>query len=113
VTIQALRAASVPEVATWIRDAVAPVESRIDRAVAELEAVRRGNGLGVLPRLRSVRPDVGFLVTNLSRIPFAALDFGQGPPVEIVPAALPLPRDRCCAVLRDGDRLRLIHTRPQ
>lgn len=106
-----LRRASVEEVARRIRAAVDAVPTHIDAALQELDHVRRSRGLSVLPSFRSVPSNGGFFITNLSRIPIDVLDFGGGPPLALEPASWPAPMDCGCAVLRVGEKLRLLMAR--
>jgi hypothetical protein len=79
VPTEKLRAASVPEIAGWIEAAVAAVPTRIDAAIAEVEALWSTRGLDVLPRVYGNPPASGILISNLSRISLEMLDFGAGP----------------------------------
>jgi hypothetical protein len=105
-----VRASPVAELASRIRDAVRAVPERIGAALAELETLRAAHGLEVVPRLRTFSPS-GLAVTNMSRAPFAAVDFGAGPPIGIDLAAEP-PRCRGCVVLPAGEQLKLIVATP-
>jgi hypothetical protein len=107
-----LREAPTEEVASWIRRAVEEVPSQIDAALAELAALRAEHGLAVLPRFRTVRSEAGFVVSNLSKIPLSALDFGAGSPVALHAPADPAPRERSCAVFPARDALRLLTAAP-
>jgi hypothetical protein len=105
-----VRSASVAEVAGWIRAAVAEVPARLDGALAELERLWSSQGLAILPRVYGYPPDTGFLVSNMTRVPIQALDFGAGPPVRL--EHLPAPAyARMAFVLPDVDDVRVLLAR--
>jgi hypothetical protein len=99
--------ASVVEVGQWIRQTLADAPGHIDAAVAELESARATLGTDFFKRLRGIY-NHAYAVTNLSRMPHEALNFGGGPPVEF---ELGVPPQWCpsCAVLpgRDVDHVRI------
>lgn len=103
VETERVRAASVPEIAEWVRAAVATAPDRIDDAVAELEAFLQVYGLAGLDRVWGYPPRSGFLVSNLSRIPASWLDFGAGPPVTLATPGR-RPRQHGCYLLPDPER---------
>ncbi|HSR96286.1 MAG TPA: acyltransferase [Kofleriaceae bacterium] len=104
-----VRAAPVLEVADWVREAVSSAPARFDAALEELEAFRFSAGLATLARVWGYPPTHGFLVSNLSRVPLANLDFGGGAPVGFTAPPPPSgPRAEGCFVWPGtGDRLRL------
>jgi hypothetical protein len=85
---------------------VAAVPERIDAATAELEALWSTQGLAILPRVMGPTAS-GFLVSNVSRVPLEALDFGTGPATSftLLPAASISPI--CFVLPAVGDDLRL------
>ncbi|MCC3317287.1 acyltransferase [Nocardia africana] len=103
VETERVRNASVPEIAGWVRDAVATAPGRIDDAIAELEAFLQVHGIAGLDRVWGYPPQSGFLVSNLSRIPASWLDFGAGPPVGLVTPGR-RPRQDGCYLLPDPER---------
>jgi hypothetical protein len=69
------------ELAQRIRGAVAAVGPNVvTDTVACLEGLRLERGLGVIDELDIVDPERGFVLTNMSRLPLAPLDFGGGAP---------------------------------
>ena len=111
VETEALRTATPEEVASWIRSTVANAGERSAEVVNELERLRATHGLDVMARIAGYPLDSGVLVSNLSRIPLAPLDFGAGPPDAVEIAAV-TPRSRFCFVLPAGDNVRLALARP-
>jgi hypothetical protein len=108
-TTGALRAADALTVAAWIRDSLAATPGKMQDALAELEQVCAAYGLALLPCIRTM-PEHGLSVTNLSRVPFALLDFGAGTPSEADLTAEP-PRRQCSILLAAGRDFRLLETR--
>lgn len=106
IEVSSLTRTSDEEVAEWIRDAVAKVPTRIDAALAELEHIRQSEGVGAFARFRAIR-ELGLVVTNLSRAPFSAVDFGAGPPAEVQPLLHPS-RGKCALVLPGKGKIRLM-----
>lgn len=104
-----LRAADLKTAASWIRDAVAEAPTKLPAALGELEQLRSEYGLALLPYVRTM-PEQGLSVTNVSRMPFAMLDFGVGAPTEMVLTA-EAPRHQCTIVYAAGENFRLIETR--
>lgn len=104
-----LRAASSPEIARRVHQAVAALPSRIEGAIDELEALWSTRGLAVLPHVFLYPPETGLLVSNLSRIDLSLLDFGAGPAVnfECITGADGA-HARICFVLPAGEDLRLL-----
>lgn len=79
-------AASVPlkTLALRVRDAVRGRRlPEVEAALEALEALRRERGVAALQAVPVCDPDRGILITNLSRVPSRALDFGAGPPVDL------------------------------
>lgn len=80
-TAEWLKIPSLAEVALKIRRAVWNVgEEGATSSLRLLESLRRQKGLKAMEELHVVEPHHGLLVTNLSRLPLKALDFGAGPP---------------------------------
>ncbi len=80
---EALRGLSVTELAARIRASLPEIDTGSYRDyLAGLEAVARS---GDRSSLRPYDPETGCLVTNLSRLPLAQLDFGTGAPAQVVP----------------------------
>jgi hypothetical protein len=93
----------VARLAQRIRGATrALTPAAVQDALACMEETRVAHGAGVFQRMHVSHPHRGFLVTNLSRVPLAALDFGSGPPRRLVPLT---PAPRSAIVLADGDGL--------
>jgi hypothetical protein len=79
----ALHDLSVTELAARIRSTMPEITTESYRSYLEgLDASARA---GDLSTLRPYDPETGCLVTNLSRLPLAQLDFGTGAPVHVVP----------------------------
>ncbi|WP_437534491.1 acyltransferase [Sorangium sp. So ce726] len=97
-----LERATLPELAAEVQAAVHGVlDQRGARAsLACLEQLRRERGLAGVRELHPVDPHDGLLVTNMSRLPLAMLDFGGGPPAR---ALLPATWERT-AVIQQGER---------
>jgi hypothetical protein len=108
-TPRALASASIVDIAMQIREAVDRLPERVAGCLGAIEAVRRAHGLDALSRFRSVVAERGLGVSNLARIPLAALDFGAGPPrLELARPAL---RERGCVILPGADGPRLVVAR--
>jgi len=70
-------------------------------SLRQLEALRRAEGPEALSRLHVAHPEAGLLVTNLSRVPVARLDFGSGAPSDYR-IMTPAPRTAAVLPLQDG-----------
>ncbi|NJN39119.1 MAG: hypothetical protein HC790_11040, partial [Acaryochloridaceae cyanobacterium CSU_3_4] len=57
----------------------------IEQHLSYLEAYRHTYGMEKMSNLHVANPDTGLLVTNLSRLSLAELNFGQGSPLVLVP----------------------------
>ena len=91
----------VARLAQRIRGATRAITpATVQDALACMEETRLIHGAGVFQRMHVSHPRRGFLVTNLSRVPLATLDFGGGPPRQLVPLT---PAPRSAIVLADGD----------
>ena len=75
-----------------------------------LAEIYRLHGLEPFANFHVSHPQHGLLVTNLSRIPMTQLDFGGGPPEEIVPLT-PAPRVAIVLAAKDGVVVRLQGTK--
>lgn len=100
------------QLATRIQQSVARVFASDYRArVAPLEALRRLHGLRGPHSIQLRHPQRGMLVTNMSRLPLAQLDFGCGAPTSArlvaelsgMAAVLPARDGVTVAVYRDSD----------
>jgi hypothetical protein len=81
VTPQELAQLPLGELALRIQRGVADVVADDwQKRVAPLEALRRQHGLSALHSVHMRHPHRGMLVTNMSRLPLAELDFGCGAP---------------------------------
>jgi hypothetical protein len=102
-TPEELDAIAIHEAAASVHRAVASVKG--DEAIhslRQLEALRRERGSEALRRLHVSHPGAGLLVTNLSRVPAARIDFGTGGPADY---RILTPAPRTAAVLPGGDSL--------
>jgi shikimate O-hydroxycinnamoyltransferase len=73
--------APLGELALLVRQAVGGVnEDYIAGSLRTLDSLRRQHGLGVMEGIHVRHPRHGIAVTNISRLPFQALDFGSGMP---------------------------------
>lgn len=73
-------------IAEKIRESTSSInEETVRDSLVCIDEIRRLHGVDVFSRFHVSHPKNGLLVTNLSRIPRNHLDFGQGPPQEIVP----------------------------
>ena len=73
--------APLGELALLVHKAVAGAkEDYIWGSLETLEGLRRGRGVGVMEEIHVRHPRNGIAVTNISRLPIQALDFGAGIP---------------------------------
>ncbi len=73
---------TLTDVAITVRRGVRRIRAEeAERSLLYMEAFRRQEGLGAMESINLVSPRGGFLVTNMSRLPLAALDFGAGSPL--------------------------------
>jgi hypothetical protein len=83
-TFEELTTAPLGELALRVQRSVAAVfEGGFEKCVAPLEALRRRHGLQALESVHLRHPNYGMLVTNMSRLPLADLDFGCGEPIDL------------------------------
>lgn len=77
------------ELAEMIRSTTSSInhESAVD-SLRYLEKFRLENGTKSMANIHVSHPERGFLITNLSRVPVASLDFGAGAPFQIVPMTM-------------------------
>jgi len=79
-----LRTAPLGELALRIQKGVSAVfADDWGERVAPLEALRRRHGIAATHAVHLRHPQRGMLVTNMSRLPLAELDFGSGAPVGV------------------------------
>jgi hypothetical protein len=67
-----------------------------------LNQLLREQGPRVLDELHLADPRLGFLVTNISRMPFGTIDLGRGPPSSV---HLPAMEERTAAIQQDDEGL--------
>ncbi|WP_224361036.1 acyltransferase [Hyalangium versicolor] len=100
---------SIPELAARVQESVrAVLDERGARDSLEcLEQLRREQGPRVFEDVHLADPRNGFLVTNVSRLPFGMLDFGRGPPLRTL---LPAVESRTAAIQQtdEGSEVSLI-----
>lgn len=95
------------KLAEQIRQATEAIdEAAANDSLACLAEIYRLHGLEPFSKFHVSHPQNGLLVTNLSRVPMAQLDFGAGPPEEIVPLTS-APRVAVVLAARDGVVVRL------
>jgi hypothetical protein len=101
-----LEKAPVGKLAALIRNAVDRIKNDfVLNSLGTLEGLRRQDGLSAMERIHLRQPDQGMIVTNLSRMPLRAIDFGFGPPsnfiahAEVVSSAAILPADSGVEIL--------------
>jgi len=83
-SFEELMTAPLGTIALKIKRSVAAVfADGLERRVAPLEALRRRHGLQAMESVHFRHPEYGMLVTNMSRLPLAALDFGCGAPIDL------------------------------
>lgn len=89
-----LERASLGEIAQRIRKAVGYVKPEsVEKRLMMLETLRHQHGISALQNIHIRHPQHGMIVTNLTRLPLAQLDFGSGPPTafqaytQIIPSA--------------------------
>ena len=77
------------ELAEIIRSTTSSInhEKAVD-SLRYLEKYRLENGTKSMAYIHVSHPERGFLITNLSRVPVASLDFGAGAPFQIVPMTM-------------------------
>lgn len=116
-TIQAsyteLLEAPLGELALRVQGGVASVFTQgCKERVAPLEALRREHGVAAMESVHLRHPQLGMLVTNMSRLPLAELDFGHGTPTSV---KLYTEMDSMAAVLpaADGVTLGVYHPLPR
>jgi hypothetical protein len=80
-----MQAFSEMEIARRITDAIRAVTpARIARHLANLRRLREEEGPSIFEEISCP----GLLVSNLTKLPFAGIDLGAGPPVGVFPASL-------------------------
>jgi shikimate O-hydroxycinnamoyltransferase len=95
---------SIPELAARVQQATrSGLDGRAARdSLACLEQLLREQGPHVLSELHLADPTQGFLVTNISHLPFGVLELGEGPPTW---ARLPALEERTAAIEQAGEGL--------
>ena len=80
-----LREAALGDIARRIHDSVRNVGNDFAfRSWTALEHFRHQHGLSEMERIHLKHPERGMIVTNLTRMPLGELDFGEGPPADLV-----------------------------
>jgi shikimate O-hydroxycinnamoyltransferase len=78
---ESLVRARLGELALLVHEAVGRAkEDYIWGSLQTLDGLRRARGLDAMEEIHVRHPRNGIVVTNISRLPFQALDFGAGPP---------------------------------
>jgi hypothetical protein len=77
--------------------------------LACIQGLLEHGGMKALQRMRIWDPQQGLLVSNMTRMPLANLDFGAGAPV----AAYPLVARRCAMILAAPEGYRVLIGRPE
>jgi len=91
----------VTEIAVAIRRANRRIKgNEAETALRYIEAYRRQEGLKAMENLELLDPRGGVLITNMSRLPLKALDFGAGSPVS---ARIETPAHGLVAILAHAD----------
>ena len=73
--------ASLGDLATRVRTAIKSVTAdTLQKASGTLARVRQRDGLAGVQSLHARHPTAGMVVTNMTRVPLAELDFGSGAP---------------------------------
>jgi hypothetical protein len=97
-TLREIREAAVAELAGVVHEAVIRIKrERALRSLLILEHLRRSDGIEALQTIHLHHPRNGMIVTNLTRMPIADLDFGCGAPsaytayIDVVRGAAILP----------------------
>ncbi len=109
-TAAELRSRSLGELAMKTRQAVSSVTAEaVQRSLLELETLREQEGVQVFQKMTVADTDCGLLVTNLSRVPLEAIDFGTGKSFAIRSAT---PTPRTAIVLASSEGLAVVYNYP-
>lgn len=109
-TAAALRAASLSDMALSIRESVSRIQvAESVASIAILERFLQVRGPAAFQQIHVADPLGGMLITNLSRVPLDAIDFGAGRPVALRSAT---PAPRVGMVLPAEDGLGIIYNYP-
>lgn len=82
-TAEDIASRSVTEVAVEIRRSIAHIKAEgVRRSLALLEGLRHQEGLAGMAAVNLLDTNRGLLISNMSKLPLAHLDFGAGPPVD-------------------------------
>jgi hypothetical protein len=77
------------QLSEMIRSATSSInQERAVDSLRYLEKYRLENGTKSMANIHVSHPEKGFLITNLTRMPVASLDFGAGAPLQIVPMTM-------------------------
>jgi hypothetical protein len=82
-------------------------EKTVD-SLGTLENLRKEMGLSSMTRFHVAHPELGFLMTNLSRLPLLEIDFGAGTPVDFR-ILTPAKRSAVILPLSAGLRVQIAH----
>lgn len=103
ISILEVKNSSLKDLALKFRDTTNSItrEKALD-SLALFEAARlaQNGGMEFIQSFHVADPSCGFLITNLSRVRFENLDFGNGPPNEVIPLT---PAPRTGIVTKNGD----------
>lgn len=101
-----LRQETLPELAMRVKEAIRGVlhEHGARDSLECLGQVLHEQGHPVLSELHTVHPSSGFLVTNVSRLPFGMVDLGRGPPLRVL---LPAVEERTAVIQQTGEGFEL------
>lgn len=106
---EALMEAPVSKVAEQIGSTVRGLdEKKVIDSLSALEALRNELGLSSMTRFHVANPQLGFLMTNLSRLPLLDLDFGAGTPHDFR-ILTPAKRTAVILPLKNGLRVQIAH----
>lgn len=109
-TASELRTKSLGEIAMKTRQAVnSMTQDSVQRSLIELETLREQEGVQVFQHMTVADTHHGLLVTNLSRVPLDAIDFGTGKSFAIRSAT---PTPRAAIVLASGEGLAVVYNYP-
>lgn len=101
---EVLERESIPELAARVQQAIrsGPAGHAARDSLACLERLLQEQGPHVLSELHLADPLQGFLVTNISHLPFGVIEFGQGPATW---ARLPAMDERTAAIQQAEEEL--------
>ena len=109
IDLLSLRKASLGELALLIRNSVTRIkDDHILSSMQTLENFRRQKGIAVMENIHLRHPLSGMIVTNLTRLPIADLDFGKGAPTAFLTYA-EVSRSAAILPARGGVELMVVH----